>query len=229
MGGGASFRERESQLQRRDQERKERQGRMFDERLERVRKARAEDLAAGRARGQELFGEGKLGRIADVRRPDIERVISERRAQLSGLTPEEEQLMREGTARQLQRTTQGQLRQLRGLQAQAGLRGGTAAAQQAQVLRGGAEQRANLERDILRDQIAARRQALGAFEGTLGREREAAQFDIGQAGRERMGQLSTELGFGQLGAAERSSVLQQIAGEEAARVAERQAARGGKK
>jgi hypothetical protein len=63
----------------------------------------------------------------------------------------------------------------------------------------------------------ARRQALGQFETSVNQAREdelaRQQFNLGQQGKEKYGQLSTELGFASLGVADRGALMQKRIGE----------------
>lgn len=169
------------------------------------------DILRGQALGQILVPAGSLaarpgaeiiGDVADIR--------ERRRAALEGLTPEEQTALSSALTEGIQRGEQTALRQLQALQARQGLRGGTAAAQQADVLRAGQEARARTERDIFLENIGAKRQALGAFEETIGGE-------AGRAGREQAARLQAALGSAALGSAERGSLRQQaIAAQQAA-------------
>lgn len=199
-----------------------------------AKKERAADLAEGRKRGEELFGEGALGRVGTERSADIADVIARRKDALSGLTPEQQNALQSQVLGGIQQGTQTQLRQLRGIQGASGVRGGAAAAQQANILQSGLRQRAQAERDIFTDNIARQAQALNALEGSLRQaetdELAREQFNIGQGQREKFGQLQTEFGFAGLGAAERGGIAQQSIGEQQiAEARERAALNQGKK
>lgn len=177
--------------------------------------AREGDMAKGRARGQELFGEGKLGRIDASRSADISDVIARRKAMLEGYTPEEKNAMRDENIRSMQRQTEGQQRALRGAQAASGVRGATASAQNVQLAKGQQEQSRQMERDLFLKNADARRAALGAFEqsatGAEATETAKQQYNIGQKNAELQAQLATEFGYANLGSADRAAAAQQAA------------------
>lgn len=214
----------------------------------------------GRNIGKKYFGDEKLGRVDETRSNEVAKIIAERQAQLdaaktrtadtqqiidlrkanlAGFSPEEINAMRAQEVSQMGRAQSTALRQLRGAQAQAGLRGGAAAAQQANILAQSQAARANVERDLFLQNIAQRRAALGDYEssvrgvegeefarrtGALGgleastqgaRADELArqQFNLAQLGRERFGQASSEFGYAGLGQQEAQAALQTILGE----------------
>lgn len=214
MGGGPSEEEVKSQQERDRAFRQQEEER----RLERERQLVAEDQERGRARGQELFGEGSLGtRSLEERKTDIADVLARRKAALSGLTPEEQAAMESQALGGINQATQTQLRQLRGVQGASGVRGGLAAAQQANLLRGGQQAAAEAQRDIFLQNLGARRQALSDFENTVLGEQQ-------RANQERFGQLATEMGIAQLGSGTRGGVRQSILGEQQVESAQQQAA-----
>jgi hypothetical protein len=177
--------------------------------------AREGDMAKGRARGQELFGEGKLGRINAERSADISDVIARRKSMLEGYTPEEKNAMRDENIRSMQRQTEGQARSLRGAQAASGVRGATASAQNVQLAKGQQDQSRQMERDLFLKNADARRAALGAFEqsatGAEATETSKQQYNIGQKNAELQAQLATEFGYANLGSADRAAAAQQTA------------------
>jgi hypothetical protein len=67
----------------------------FQRRLTQLREERAKDQAEGRARGEELFGEGTLGRVEQGRLPETQRLVERREAGLGGLTAAESAAARE--------------------------------------------------------------------------------------------------------------------------------------
>ena len=173
-----------------------------------IRAGREADLARGRERGQELFGrEQFFVRDRGDIQADTEDIIARRRASLEGFSPEERNLLREQATAPLMQQQATALRQLRGAQAQSGVRGGLAGAQQAGLISQQAGQRAGLERDVALANIQRRQEALGDFESTIGGEQ-------GRAQKQQFAQLGTELGFGQLGASERAAGFQQALGEQ---------------
>lgn len=192
--------------------------------LKRFKEGRNQDLAEGRQRGQELFGQGTLGtRAQPAISNDLQDVLNRRRSALAGFSSPEQAAMRAQALGQIGREGQTQLRSLRGQQAASGVRGATAGAQQMALQKNLQKQQAETERDLFLQNLAERNNNLGAFEKTLGEEQNRAE-------REKLGQISTEMGFGQLGAAERAAAAQQAIGEQQAQAARMQGAKSeGKK
>lgn len=185
--------------------------------------ARERALEKGRARGQELFGQGSLAtRGLEERKASFEDILAQRRAQMQGLTPEEQSALEQQALGGISTGTQTALRQLRGVQGATGLRGGGAAAQQAQILQEGQKQTAQAQQDIFLKNIAARRQALSEYEQTVQAEQDRAQ-------RELLGQLTTEFGYGSLAAGESAAVGQQMAAMDMAARGQQLQQSGGKK
>ena len=188
--------------------------------LEQAKKGRAEDLAAGRARGEEVFTEGVLGRLESGRAQEIANLINQRQAQTAGLTPEEQANFRSQALGGIQRAQQRQQRQLQAQLGARGIRGGAAGGALGQLGQEGLRQQALAEQNIFTQNIDRRRQAMDALEKTIAGARAEelgrGQFNIGQQNKELQGRLATELGYGQLGVGERSAVGQQAANEAAA-------------
>jgi hypothetical protein len=188
--------------------------------------ARRRDLAEGRARGKEIFGTsfGKPSK-EEERSAEIADILARRKANLGGLSAEENNALREQMLRGINQGTQGNLRQLRGAQAQAGLRGSTAASQQGDVIRGGQQAQAMAERDIFLKNIQERQNALAAYEQS---QRAAEGEERQRYGERKFGEIGTELGYGSLGAGERAGVAQQVMGQASARAAQAYANKGKK-
>lgn len=192
--------------------------------LSRFRTGRQQDLAEGRQRGQELFGQGSLGtRAQPAISGDLQDVLNRRRSALAGFSSPEQAAMRAQALGQIGREGQTQLRSLRGQQAASGVRGALAGAQQMALQKNLGKQQADVERDLFLQNLAERNNNLSSFEKTLGEEQ-------GRAEREKLGQISTEMGFGQLGSAERAAAAQQAIGEQQAQAARLESAKSkGKK
>lgn len=192
----------------------------FQDRLAAVQAARNKDLEAGRARGQEMFAQGSLGRVEEGRAKEIADIIAERQKRSKGYTPEELQAYREQNQKEIQRTGQSAQRQQQMALARSGVRGAAAAAQQAALLKAQQGQMAQNERDLYLNQIQRRDAALQALEGSTNTARQEElqrqTFNFGQLGKEKSLQLATELGYGGLGAGERSAIMQSQAAENAA-------------
>lgn len=174
--------------------------------LQRFRTGRTQDLAEGRKRGEELFAQD----------PALQDILARRKSALEGFNAPEQQALRSQSLNQIARQGQTQARALRGAQAQSGVRGAAAAGQQAGLLKNLQKSQAEAEQNLYLQNVANKDKALSAYEGTVGGLKSA--------------QLGTELGYGQLGAQERSAAAQQAIGEQQAAAARLQAAKNqGKK
>lgn len=162
--------------------------------------ARDADLAKGKTRGLELFGNESLGRLN----------LTDRTAQAKGLSDEEMNAFRTKTLTNSNQQLSGNLRALQAAQALAGVRGGLASAQKAKILSDSQKANVGAENDLFIKNIDYKRSGLSALE-------DAQKYNIGQANKEKFGQLGTELGYGSLGAGDRSAIAQQIVGEQQAR------------
>lgn len=201
--------------------------------LDRLRTEREADLAQGRARGSQLFGEGSLGRVGEVRSADIADILARRKAGLEGLNAAENQALREQAFSGLKSQAATQARQLRGAQGGAGITGAVAAAQQARLMRSADDQKRQLERDLLIENIRQKQEALAGYEQSLRATEEdelgRRKYNLGAGAAEKAGQISTELGYGGLGAGERSAAQQQALGEAMQFAAQANKPQGGKK
>lgn len=177
---------------------------------------RSEDIAEGRQRGQELFGELEA-RTQEERTKDFMAQLERRRqAATQGLTPEEQSALQSQALGGIARGAQTQLRQLRGVQGAAGVTGGLAAQQAGRVLGQAQQQAAQAQQNVFLQNIAARREAEEGLAQQLQQEQQQAQ-------RLRAGQAGVEFGFAGLGAQERSGLRQLVMGQQQAAAAEQQA------
>lgn len=175
-----------------------------------------QDLALGKAIGEERFKEGDLGRLEGVSQADIKDIFARRRAAMEeGLGREELQARREEMGQRIDQQTQSAVRQLASMGGQLGLRGGTLGTQAANMLAAGAQGKSDIERQLFLADADARRQALGAAEASLGG---ALRENIDAANRERFARLSTELGIGQMGVAQRGGATAANAALQAAAI-----------
>lgn len=184
--------------------------------MDQARADREKDLAGGRARGEELFKTGSLDS------QDLKDVTEQRRQQAQGFTTEEQNAMRDQNLGNLNAAFQGQQRSLRAQQGASGVRGALALAQQQKVMQGQQGQLAQQERDLFLENINQKRQGLSALEQTARTNQDIAM-------REKQGQITTELGYGSLGSAERGAVSQRLVGEAQAAAAKKAGGGGGKK
>lgn len=193
-----------------------------------AREEREKDLAAGRARGEEIFGKPFYQESRNERSQDVTDILARRKEALKGLSSQENEAARNLSQLAIKQQQDAQMRQLRGAQSQAGVRGGLATAQQAQVLNQAEQNRRATEQQLLLQDIALKQQALDSLEQST---RAAEGEEIDRYGRRQLGKLSTELGYGSLGAAERAGISAQLIGSAQAQAANQQAqaAAGGKK
>lgn len=195
---------------------------------------RDQDLAQGRARGEEIFGEGSLGRVSEGNSQDVNDIIAARRANLQGYTPEEMATLRNQADDEIGKTMGTALRIAKGNQNQAGLNSGIAAGQNTQIAKAAISAKMQAEQGLLLDQISKRREALTALSGEVGNAEKLnlakQQYNQEQGNKEKIGGLTTEFGYAGLGAADRSGVMQQVVGQAQADAMKAQAAKqGGKK
>jgi hypothetical protein len=191
------------------------------------------DIFRGQQRGQEMFGEGSLGRIEQTRSGDISDILAQRKSQSQeGFGAAEFQAAREQRLEGLGRAEQAQLRQLRGLQGAQGIRGGLAAGQTMGLMQKQAQERQSAERDLFLREADLKRQALGEYEqslrGTEADELMRQQYNFENKRRELMGQLTAMYGEAALGVSERGSAASAQAAKEYARASAAQGG-GGKK
>lgn len=202
------------------EERESQNQRTMQQRLSQAQAAREADMAKGRARGQELFGEGALGRVQQDRSKEVQDIINKRKQYAEGFSPEEQQAMRENNMRSIQQNQAAALRAQQMNLARSGVRGAVAANQMGSMQRGLQGQLADQERQLFLENINQRRQGLGALEqstqGARADELARQQYNLSQLGREKAGQLSTEMGMAGLGAGERSAIMQQMSAEQGA-------------
>ena len=190
--------------------------------LNQMREERSLDLQAGKDFFQSLYnsGEGAIGKTAfgnvrQERSGDLADILQRRRDALGGLDSTEGNALREASLRGLTSQQQSSARNLRG--SLGNLRGGAAAAAQADLANQGQNQRAQMEQDLLLQNVNIRNQALNDFEGTLSRaeqdELSRQQYNQAQAAREMSARGGAQLGFANLGQAERNQLFGQINAE----------------
>lgn len=179
--------------------------------LDIARSEREKDLAAGQARGEEVFKEGSLGRLEGG---TIDEILAARKAQAQGFTPEEQNAMRSENLANLNRQNGADARNARIMSAAEGVRGNRAVVMNNKVLADQGAAKAAMERDLFLKNIDAKRAGLDALQGFEG---DRQKYNIEQKNKELQGRLTTELGYGSLGAADRGQVMQSIVGENQAR------------
>lgn len=186
------------------------------DRAEMYRNQREQDLAAGRKRGEEIFTDGSLGRLDEM-------VMNARREQAEkGFTGNEMNALRDGNLANLNQQNQGAQRNARILAAAEGVRGGRAVAMNNKMIGEQGAAAAQGERELFLKSIDARREGLSNLEG-------AQKYNIDQKNKEITGRLTTEMGYGGLGAAERGAAIQALVGQQQAQAAANAGGGKGKK
>jgi hypothetical protein len=181
----------------------------FQRRLTQLREERAKDQAEGRARGEELFGEGTLGRVEQGRLPETQRLVERREAGLGGLTAAESAAAREKALGGITEQSQTELARVRAALGRQGrqLDDPSAVAQQRRILERSLRERGNVERDLLLADVALKDQRQRDLEQLVGQAQASdlarAQINAERRQRELAGQLQTEFGIAGLGSQER--------------------------
>jgi hypothetical protein len=182
---------------------------------EQARVSKGKDLEAGAETSAELvdkYADGAFDKIqdSDFYKEGVSRqkgvldqkgdLVASAKEQAKGMTSQEMQMMR-GKARQsIAGQTQSNLRQIAAMQAQMGVRGGTAGAQQMQAMLAGQNAQAGMEQQLMMQQRAMQQQglqgvnqAVGSYEGSSNAlsqaQGQAYTFDIGTAGQ-RLGMIA---------------------------------------
>jgi hypothetical protein len=182
---------------------------------EQARGSKGKDLEAGAETSAKLvdkYADGAFDKIqdSDFYKEGVSRqkgvldqkgdLVASAKEQAKGMTSQEMQMMR-GKARQsIAGQTQSNLRQIAAMQAQMGVRGGTAGAQQMQAMLAGQNAQAGMEQQLMMQQRAMQQQglqgvnqAVGSYEGSSNAlsqaQGQAFTFDIGTAGQ-RLGMIA---------------------------------------
>lgn len=166
-------------------------------------------------------------------------------AESQGYTPEELSAMRDQNISTINSNSTANLRALRGSQAANGVRGAQAVAQEGKLRNDQQSMLAQNERDLFLKNIEARRtgtsnlqnaqqyntgqqRASLADQGTMENTNNAykekglstlqdyEKFNMDMKNREKQAQITTELGYGALGSADRGAVMQMLVGKEQA-------------
>jgi len=162
-------------------------------------------------------------------------LLAAQKEQAKGMTSQEMQMMR-GKARQsIAGQTQSNLRQIAAMQAQMGVRGGTAGAQQMQAMLAGQNAQAGMEQQLMMQQRAMQQQglqgvnqAIGSYEGSSNAlsqaQGQAFTFDIGTAGQ-RLGMIGQ--GATSLAGMQSSERINQVNADASIKAAKAQGSGGG--
>lgn len=151
------------------------------------------------------LGEGTLGRATKTVNVDESRFqdLSQ------GLSAEELQGNRDKAKEEINRSTQLQNRRLQALQAQQGIRGGTAGAQQLSIMQQGEDRKANFERDLFLQDRNARMEGLANLTQVQMANQQAAReqerFNLQQAAQEKYDLAKAGMTFADMGVTERGA------------------------
>jgi hypothetical protein len=194
----------------------------FQRRLGLLREERAQDLAEGRERGEQLFKTGTLGRVDSGRAGETQQLIAERRAGLGGLTSQEQTLARERALQGVTEQSQTELARTRAILGRQNrqLDDPSAVAQQRRILERSLRERGNVERDLLLANTALQEQRRQGLENLTGQaqasELARSQINAQRQQQELSGQLQTQFGIAGLGSQERFGLRQLQEAEEQA-------------
>lgn len=182
-------------------------------------KAMERDMERGAELGAEVIGDG-LGRLQD------DDNLSQSRARLDemagGPTTSQNLAQREQAVESLQAQERAAQRGLLSSLSNAGVTGGAAAIQLADLTSSNLSNRRRLERDLIADQTTFAQQAA---RDTAALDQSIAQFDLGQLAKEKNIDIQSRLGYAELGSAERAGIRSAQAITDAAEVSKK----GGKK
>ena len=175
------------------------------------RKEIKKDFDAGAALGKEILGTG-LGRITDDADVRSSKDLMRTRAQ-EGLSDIEENAMRDKGLANIQGAEQKAQRGLNASLARSGVRGGAAGQMQVELAAANVNNRRSFETDLLMNDEATKRKSELDFANF---STKIAEFDLGQAAKEKNIMLQTQLATAQLGSTERGATKNMIAQERAA-------------
>ena len=187
--------------------------------VERGRVNLENDFESGKSLGQDIVGDG-LGRLEGNARVESSR--EQLRSLTEGPTSAENTARREAGLEDINAQTQSSSRQALSRLSTAGVKGGVAATALGDIANQGILARRGLERDIIADQSAQSRAAIGQLAEF---ETENAKFDLAQIAAEKNIEVQTGLASASLGAVERGT----LRATEAQTLAAQQQGSGGKK
>jgi len=182
--------------------------------------------AASTARTVDKYADGAYDKIQDTAeyKEGVDRsqdILSAKREAMKGMTSAEMQMNRGAARQQIAGSTQANMRQIASMQAQMGVAGGTASAQQMQAMMAGQSQQAGMEQNLMMQQRQMQEQGLAGFEGTSNNlaqgQMQAKTFDIGTAGQ-RLGAIQAgATNFANIASSERQAKIAADASVAAAR------------
>jgi hypothetical protein len=176
------------------------------------------DIRSGAQFGEAIIGPEGLGRLSqDENLATAEAGLLERS---KGMSSAQSLALREQGLSGIDQATAQASRQAQAQLARSGVKGGRAGAVLGGIQQQGIQSKAGLEQSLAASQDQAQRQGLLDLSGAAGGR---AQFDIGQAAKEKNIELQSGLGFAGIGATERGAKLSAAAIE-----AQPQSSGGGK-
>jgi len=178
-----------------------------------ARKEIEKDFDTGTALGKKALGDG-LGRITDDADVVSSKDLMRTRAQ-EGLSDKEENALRDKGLANIQGGEQKAQRGLNASLARSGVRGGAAGQMQVELAAANVNNRRSFETDLLMNDEATKRKAELDFANF---STKIAEFDLGQAAKEKNIMLQTQYAVAQLGSTERGATKNQIAQERAAEI-----------
>lgn len=166
---------------------------------------RSQDIIKGAQFGEAVIGPEGLGRMAES---DTLKAMEAQAAELAkGFSSEEMLARQEKGIESIQGSTQAQSRAAQAALARAGVKGGAAGQQLANIAMSGVQARGNLERDLIIQNREAQLQGLQAQQGVYSQRTDLEKFNLSQAAKEKDIALQSGLGFAQMGANERGAEL----------------------
>jgi hypothetical protein len=160
------------------------------------------DLDAGMNFAKTHIADGSLGRLSDARQGEVNELLAKQKAGLDGMTPAEMLAAREQGNAEINRSLSGNLRQLGGIAAANGVRGGAAAGLKLGAINQATSAQGDLQRRLVLDNIAQKNVAMDRYGRTLGNQQGVelgvGKYNIDQGNREKLGQLGAAFQYGGL-------------------------------
>jgi len=204
----------EAKKKKEEQERLAKLGKEYEAQGE-AASAMDKDMERGAELGKEIVGSG-LGRLSQDANLTSSR--DQLAAQAQGMSSQESLAAREQALEQLQGAESAQQRALLSSLSNAGVTGGAAGVQLADLSSSMLSNRRRLERDLAADQAAAGR---AATRDLVQVDSDIAKFDLGQLAKEKNIDIQSRLGYAELGSAERANIRSTEATRQAAEAAKR--------
>lgn len=145
------------------------------------------NLHKGKEVGDGLLADGTIGLLKEGRDGEVSDYLAKLNARTAGMNSAEQLAAREQSLTEINRGTQGNMRQMRAMQGAQGVRGGAAIAGQRQILNSGEQAKADFERKLTQDNIQQQNNAFAmygnALSGARGEElkRETSNLNIKNA------------------------------------------------